>query len=130
DEEFLSLPKLAPRSFVILASDFRQSTAYWKKIISEISEMGAGGICIQMLDPIEDEFPLYGRVRLESAEDDSTMVIPGADMVRPIYLQRLREQKDMMKDLCLQYNWQWINLNTDITPRKQLSQILQILVRR
>lgn len=128
--EFPRMQKLPARSYVIIASDFHQGSEIWQKIIAEISEMGAIGICIQMLDPIEEEFPLYGRVRLESAEDDSSMIIPSADIVRPIYLERLKREQNVMQKTCMQYGWRWMTMSSDVEPRRQLSQLLQLLAQQ
>lgn len=122
-----ALPKLAARSHILIVSDFRQGVDAWKNIIAPASEMGVTGTCIQMLDPVEEEFPLYGRVRLESAENNDDMIIPSADIVRPIYLERLQRAQQAMRSLCLQYGWRWISLTTDMESRIQLSETLQLI---
>lgn len=123
------LPPMKPRSFILLASDFRQGAAEWKNLIARASEIGAVGACVQMLDPMEHEFPLYGRVRLDSAENDESLIVPSADAVRPIYLERLTREQSAMRALCEQYGWRWITLTTDMAPRAQLSEVLQAVTR-
>lgn len=128
ENEMPETPDIKQRSHVIIISDFRQGAQAWKKIIGEFSGMGAFGSCIQLLDPMEHQFPLYGRVRLESAEDDDSMIISSADAVRPIYLARLAKEKNAMAELCHRFGWHWISLTTDMAPRQQLGQIQKKLV--
>lgn len=124
-EPILSGLSLPAHSFVMMTSDFRQDPVEWRKFIQQAGETGIHGLCIQMLDPVEHEFPLYGRVKLESAEDEETLVIPSADIMRPIYLERLKAAQDKMTQLCHQYGWQLISLSTDMPARKQLARVIQ-----
>ncbi len=127
DNAIPPLPTLKPHSFLLLASDFRQGAAAWHDFITRASVMGLSGACVQMLDPVEHEFPFYGRVRLESAENDDTAVIPSADIVRPIYLERMAREQTAMEQHCRRHGWFWLSLTTDQAPRVQLSQLLQML---
>ena len=130
-DDLPTLPILKPRSFILISSDFRQGPEVWQKFIQRASEMGVLGACIQMLDPMEYAFPLYGRVRLESAEHDGeNMVIPSADIARPIYLERMQREHSAMKKLCEQHGWCWLSLTTDLPPRAQLSAVLQAVTHK
>lgn len=130
ENEIPEITDIKQRSHIIIISDFRQGEAYWREIIGKFSAKGAFGSCIQLLDPMEHQFPLYGRVRLESAEDDDSMIIPSADAVRPIYLARLEKEKNAMAQLCHRFGWHWISLTTDMAPRQQLGQIQKKLVQQ
>jgi uncharacterized protein (DUF58 family) len=121
-------PPLKPRSYVFIASDFRQGQEVWQAWLRRAAARGIGGYCLQMLDPIEVDFPLYGRVRLESAEDESHLVIPAADAARPWYQEQLQANQARMEKLCTQYGWSWLSFRTDETPRAQLGAVLKAIV--
>jgi uncharacterized protein (DUF58 family) len=129
DNSGTQLPMLKNNDVVFLASDFCGNQQRWHDMIRHISNSGAWGVCIQMLDPIEHDFPLYGRLRLESAEDDSHIVIPGGDMARPIYLARLQAAKREMQNTCQKYNWHWLEFSSAQPPRQQLSRLIESLAK-
>lgn len=121
------LPSLKPHSYILIVSDFRQGATQWKNFVTRASEMGAVGACVQILDPMEHEFPLYGRVRLDSAENDDSILIASADAMRPLYLERLAREQNSMQKLCATHGWRWLSLTTDTPPRAQLGHVLQAL---
>jgi len=125
-ENLPSLPKMNPRSFILLAGDFRQGAKIWKSFISRAYDMNVLGICIQMLDPIEHEFPFYGRIRLESVEEQEIIIIPNSDIVRPLYLDRMAREQSEMQRLCERHGWRWLSLTTDMPPRMQLGKFLEL----
>jgi len=120
------LPPLSSRSFIFLAGDFHQGAEVWQDFIRRAHDMNVPGACIQMLDPVEYEFPFYGRIRLQSAEEDEAIMISSADIARPIYLERMAQEQNNMQKLCERYGWYWLSLATDMPPRAQLGKFLQL----
>jgi len=88
---------------------------------------GIAGIYVQILDPVEEEFPFAGRTRFESVGRIVRHETDQAGALREAYLARLAERRDALAAVARRSGWQLILHRTDESPRKALLQLYAAL---
>ena len=81
---------------------------------------GTGGVLLQVLDPVEEEFPFAGRTRFESLGGSLRHDTDEARALREKYLHRLAERRDELAAMARGAGWQLMLHRTDESPRKPL----------
>jgi uncharacterized protein (DUF58 family) len=88
---------------------------------------GVAGVYLQILDPVEEEFPFAGRTRFESVGRQVRHETDQAASLRDAYLHRLAERRDDLARVARRSGWQLILHRTDQSPRKPLLQLYAAL---
>jgi len=88
---------------------------------------GIAGVYVQILDPVEEEFPFAGRTRFESVGRQVRHETDQASSLRGAYLERLAERRDDLARVARRSGWQFIRHRTDESPRKPLLQLYAAL---
>lgn len=88
---------------------------------------GIAGIYLQVLDPVEEEFPFSGRTRFESVGREVRHETDQATALRERYLERLAERRDALRQAARRTGWQLVLHRTDHSPRLALLQLYTIL---
>jgi uncharacterized protein (DUF58 family) len=88
---------------------------------------GITGIYLQILDPVEEEFPFAGRTRFESVGREVRHDTDQAAALRERYLERLAERRDALRRVARRTGWQLLLHRTDHSPRLALLQLYTIL---
>jgi uncharacterized protein (DUF58 family) len=88
---------------------------------------GIAGVYLQILDPVEEEFPFTGRTRFESVGRQIRHETDQASSLRDAYLHRLAERRDDLARVARRSGWQLILHRTDESPRKALLKLYAAL---
>ena len=93
----------------------------------EAAGQGTGGIFVMIVDPVEEEFPFFGRTRFVSVGRAVRHETDEATSLRAKYLRRLAERRDDLADVARRAGWQLILHRTDESPRKPLVRLHEFL---
>ncbi|MCL5776043.1 DUF58 domain-containing protein [Limibaculum sp. FT325] len=110
-----------PRSGrVIFLSDFMGPREQVLPALQRAAGHGIGGVYVQILDPVEEEFPFIGRTRFESVGRGVRHETDQAAALRERYRHRLAERRDELAAAARAAGWQLLLHRTDESPRKAL----------
>ncbi|HUV33180.1 MAG TPA: hypothetical protein VMW31_06375, partial [Devosiaceae bacterium] len=127
--DFGAPPQIAmPRiSHAVFLSDFMGPRDAVFPTLLAAAGQGIAGIYLQILDPVEEEFPFAGRTRFESVGRQARHETDQASSLRDAYLHRLAERRDDLARIARRSGWQLILHRTDESPRKPLLQLYAAL---
>ncbi len=97
---------------VVLIGDFLAPLARTESLLRPLVDRGAGGVLVQVLDPIEETFPLRGRVRLHGLEGEGDLVLDRAEGLRDAYLDRLANHRAGLAALARSAGWRLLGHHT------------------
>jgi uncharacterized protein (DUF58 family) len=113
----------------VLLSDFMGPRDRVFPTLMSAAGQGIAGIYVQILDPVEEEFPFAGRTRFESVGRQVRHETDQAASLRDAYLHRLAERRDDLARVARRAGWRLILHRTDESPRKALLQLYAALGR-
>ncbi|HSF96640.1 MAG TPA: DUF58 domain-containing protein [Thermohalobaculum sp.] len=122
----IAMPKVGRAVFL---SDFMGPRDDVFPALVSAAGQGIGGIYVQILDPVEEEFPFAGRTRFESVGRLVRHETDQAASLREAYLHRLAERRDDLSRVARRAGWRLILHRTDESPRKALLQLYAALGR-
>jgi uncharacterized protein (DUF58 family) len=136
----LSQPQISPPDFgappaglmpkagkAVFFSDFMGPREAIFPALLNAAGQGTGGVFVMVLDPVEEEFPFFGRTRFESVARAVRHDTDEAASLRERYLHRLAERRDELAAVARRANWQLILHRTDESPRRALVRLHGIL---
>ncbi len=88
---------------------------------------GTRGVFVQILDPVEEDFPFQGRTRFESVARQVRHETDQAISLKNAYLERLAERRDDLAGVARRSGWRLLLHRTDESPRKPLLTLLSML---
>lgn len=91
----------------VLLSDFMGNPADVEAAMSYAADRGVRGVLVQILDPVEEEFPFDGRTIFESMGGALRHETLRAGELRDRYLARLAERKDRLTGLSRAMGWHY-----------------------
>jgi len=91
----------------VFVSDFLGDIAPLEDALSRAADRGVRGVMLQVLDPVEEEFPFDGRTIFESMGGGLRHETQRAGDLRARYLARLAERKDRLAVLARAVGWQY-----------------------
>ena len=91
----------------VLLSDFMGNPADVETALAFAADRGVRGVLIQILDPVEEEFPFDGRTIFESMGGGLSHETLRAGELRSRYLARLAERKDRLNHLARAMGWHY-----------------------
>ncbi|MBK0400370.1 DUF58 domain-containing protein [Limibaculum sp. M0105] len=110
-----------PRSGrIIFFSDFMGPREQVLPALRRAAGQGIGGVYVQILDPVEEEFPFIGRTRFESVARAVRHETDQAAALKDRYRQRLAERRDELDRVARAAGWQLLLHRTDESPRRAL----------
>lgn len=98
---------------VVLFSDFLGDMAAVDAALALAAARAMRGILVQVLDPVEEDFPFDGRTRFESMSGHLTFETLRAADLRDEYRARLAARKDRLALLARDAGWHATTLHTD-----------------
>lgn len=98
---------------VVLFSDFLGDLSSVEAALTLAASRSMRGILVQILDPVEEEFPFDGRTRFESMSGHQTYETLRASDLKEAYRARLAARKDHLAQLARQSGWHSTTLHTD-----------------
>lgn len=120
----ITTPKVGRAVFL---SDFMGPRDSVFPALTAAAGQGIAGIYMQILDPVEEEFPFAGRTRFESVGREVRHETDQATALRERYLERLAERRDELREVARRTGWQLVLHRTDQSPRSALLQLYTIL---
>ncbi|MCL1627987.1 DUF58 domain-containing protein [Roseibaca sp. V10] len=115
------------RSQAVFLSDFLGPTEGLEEAIARAVEQGVGGVLVQILDPVEEQFPYQGRSIFESMSGIIRHETLRANDLQTRYRDRLAARKDALSALARHSGWQVLTHHTDQPPAKALMALWQAL---
>jgi uncharacterized protein (DUF58 family) len=113
----------APRSTVVLLSDFLMPPDIIARQAERWAAAGLSGHLVQILDPAEETLPYTGRVRLQGLEHEGEMLLPHAESLRDEYGQALEAHRRALAAIASQAGWRFSTHRTDQSARAALTHI-------
>ncbi len=104
---------LPAHSAAVLLSDFLGDPAHLQDTVGRAADRGIRGTLVQVLDPVEEEFPYQGRSIFESMAGAIRHETLRANDLQARYRARLAERKDMLSALARATGWQVLTHHTD-----------------
>ena len=101
-----------PRARVVFLSDFLGDPAPVAAALGALADRGVSGVMLQVLDPVEEDFPFDGRTIFESMGGSLRHETCQAGDLRARYLARLAERRDRLARLAGQAGWQFSTHHT------------------
>ena len=120
----IAMPRVGRAVFL---SDFMGPRDAVFPALMSAAGQGIGGIYVQILDPVEEEFPFAGRTRFESVGRQVRHETDQASSLREAYLHRLAERRDDLAKVARRAGWRLILHRTDESPRKALLKLYAAL---
>ncbi len=104
---------LPAHSQVVYLSDFLGDPTRVQDSVGRAADRGIRGMIVQILDPVEEEFPYQGRSIFESMTGALRHETLRANDLQERYRARLAERKDMLNALARATGWQVTTHHTD-----------------
>jgi len=98
-------PGLPFHARAVFLSDFLGDMAALEENMAKAADRGVRGALVQVLDPVEEEFPFDGRTIFESMGGSLSHETLKAGDLRTRYLDRLAARKDHLEQLCRTAGW-------------------------
>ncbi|WP_241565156.1 DUF58 domain-containing protein [Paenirhodobacter populi] len=111
---------IAAQARVAFLSDFLGDPAAVQAAVAQLADRGIGGVMMQVLDPMEEDFPFDGRTIFESMGGALRHETRQARDLRTRYRDRLAERRHLLTELARQAGWQFATHRTDTSPQGAL----------
>jgi uncharacterized protein (DUF58 family) len=115
---------------LVLLGDLLEPLEQIDEIVRRYAAMGVKGHLLQVLDPVEESLPFDGRVRFESLENESDLLLSRVETVRTDYEQRLRRHREGLMALTQTVGWSFAMHRTDRPPTTALLALYGALARQ
>jgi uncharacterized protein (DUF58 family) len=125
-----SLPPPAPNfrhAHIVLASDFLMPQEALRERMQAYAAQNLRGALLHILDPLEESFALDGRVELQGAEGEESLLVPNAAALRAAYRQRMAEHSENLQHLAASAGWFYLRHVTADPPQPALLRLYQFL---
>lgn len=110
---------------VVLFGDFLAPIEEVAGLVRAYGADDVEGHLVQVLDPIEEEFPFAGRTEFRGFENESHVMLDRVQTVRRDYLQRLLEHRQALADIARSAGWTFLHHRTDHSPQSVLLSLYQ-----
>ena len=115
-EHHVSFPETQPIkrfSDVIVFSDFLDPIDDIKSWLNQVTNTGANGHFVQILDPIEETFPFGGRTEFEDPESGIKLITGRAQDWQELYQQKMTQRQLELQAITQKAGWSYIVHHTD-----------------
>ncbi|MEP5155270.1 DUF58 domain-containing protein [Planktotalea sp.] len=111
---------MLPHARALFVSDFMGDITGVETALSKAADRGVRGVLLQVLDPVEENFPFHGRTIFESAGKSVRFETLKANDLKDKYLEKLAARKDALQHLCSVAGWQFSTHHTDQSAQSAL----------
>jgi uncharacterized protein (DUF58 family) len=101
-------------------SDFLSPLTHIEAEIRRLTQQGARGRLVHIIDPAEEDFPFAGRTRFEPAGEGEALVLGRAESVGAAYRQRFKARCETLAFLARGLGWNYTAHRTDRSPKTAL----------
>tara|TARA_B100000678_G_scaffold103107_1_gene86111 strand:+ start:14517 stop:15386 length:870 start_codon:yes stop_codon:yes gene_type:complete len=116
--------------FVIFASDFYGDLETLQNWVNQSAGEGSFGILLQVVDPLEAEFPFSGRVKFSRPGGLKERIFGRTEGLKDEYFARFMQRQDAVRDIARRVGWQF-EAHIVGQPRRPLAfRIIQALADR
>ncbi|CUX82767.1 MAG: hypothetical protein HLUCCA05_00600 [Roseibaca calidilacus] len=115
------------RSQAVFLSDFLGPTEELERTVAHAVAQRVRGVLVQILDPVEEEFPYQGRSIFESMSGALRHETLRANDLQARYRDRLAARKDALAALARKSGWQILTHHTNQPPSHALMALWQTL---
>lgn len=125
-----SLPPAPPASrhtHMVLLSDFLTGGDELRQRMNAYAAQGNAGVLVHVVDPLEENFALDGRVELLGAEGEKPILVPNAAALRDAYRQKFAEHVEGLKNAAASAGWAYLRHNTAGAPHETLRALFDVL---
>nr|WP_252731319.1 DUF58 domain-containing protein [Lentibacter algarum] len=98
---------LQKNATAVFVSDFLGDVEAVEAALNEAASKGVRGVCLQVLDPVEENFPFRGRAVFQSVGGSLEHETLQAGDLAQRYRDRLNERKLRLRDICGKTGWQY-----------------------
>ncbi len=115
-EQQVSFPDAQPIkrfSDVVLFGDFLDPIEEIRAWLGQVTNTGANGHLVQILDPIEETFPFGGRTEFEEPESGIKLVTGRAQDWKELYQQKMSQRQLELRAITQKAGWSHIIHHTD-----------------
>lgn len=106
DHDLPPLPvNVRPYAEIVLLSDFMTPLEALQARLKALSAEGLRGHLVQILDPVEEEFPFTGRIVFEDPQNNSELTVNRAEMIREDYRARLLDHRAELAQMARKMSW-------------------------
>ncbi|WP_415183601.1 DUF58 domain-containing protein [Phaeovulum sp.] len=118
------------RSRAVFMSDFMGDPGPVQSALGALADRGVNGVMLQVLDPVEEEFPFDGRTIFESIGGTLRYETRQAGDLRSRYRDRLAERRALLASLARSAGWQFSTHHTGESAQAALLWLYAALERR
>ena len=121
--EQLALPPEAPLSrnaHFVWFSDFLAPVADIERTLARLTHDAGSGHLVQIIDPVEEDFPFNGRTRFEAPGRALTETLGRAETVADAYRKRFKAHAETVAALARKFRWHYLAHRTDRSPQTAL----------
>ncbi len=111
-----SLPPAEPLpgfARLVLLSDFYAPLASWQARLRAFDGGGRSAALLQIVDPMEEELAVGGRVLFEGPEAEGRRLIGQVEAIRQDYRRLFEAHRGALRDLCQRRGWRFAVHRTD-----------------
>ncbi len=108
-----SLHDVIAHGRAVVISDFLGDLAPLQQALAEAADKGVRGLLVQVLDPVEEDFPFDGRTIFQSIGGGIAFETQEAGDLRPRYLARLADRKADLARMARALGWHVTCHHTD-----------------
>lgn len=118
---------VAPRSHVVIMSDFYYDAADLAQFCQKLSLRGVSGTLIQICDPAELSLPYSGRMKFYDIENPSApaLTLQQVEALRGAYQEKFAAHRNMLADTAKACGWDFRSVTTDQKPETVLAALYQ-----
>ncbi|MDD8023505.1 MAG: DUF58 domain-containing protein [Paracoccaceae bacterium] len=120
---------ITPQSRAVFMSDFLGDLGALEAALGALAGRGVSGVMVQVLDPVEEEFPFDGRTIFESVGGTLRFETRKAADLRARYRDRLAERRARLAGLAQAAGWQFSTHHTGTPAQSALLWIWAALER-
>ena len=113
EEDLPPAGSLAPRTCVVLLSDFLTAPDAVAARIADLAARGARGHLVMITDPVEETFPFSGHTEFLDVDTRAVMRIGQAERFRETYVRRLADHRGALAAAARQHGWSFAVHRTD-----------------
>jgi uncharacterized protein (DUF58 family) len=116
------LDSLPAAATAVLFTDALDPPEQIATLLRSLSQRGAKGHLVQVLDPAEETFPFQGRVLFTAPQESAAdpWLVPRAENIRAAYQDRLRAHRQELQQITQRLGWSLILHHTDQPPQGAL----------
>ncbi|MFQ5346371.1 MAG: DUF58 domain-containing protein [Rhodothalassiaceae bacterium] len=111
---------------LVLIGDFLGESAQVDEALRRLVSLDVAGHLLQILDPVEEDFPFRGRISFESPETGERILLDRAEALASGYERRIRAWTAHLGEMCRRSGWTHCVHRSDRSPATALLALLSL----